>query len=68
MKDLSVVVLPEYAGRTKPSKEVQTMRHKVSLSITLMFLLVMAFVFSPASSVQAARGTSVKADEPASHF
>ena len=54
--------------RSPAEKEVQTMQHKVSLSITLMFLLTMAFVFSPASSAQAARGTSVKAGEPASHF
>jgi hypothetical protein len=33
-----------------------------------MFLLIMAPVFSPVSSAQAARGTSAKADELASHF
>jgi len=33
-----------------------------------MFLLIMAFVFSPASRAQAAGEPSVKAGEPASHF
>jgi hypothetical protein len=44
------------------------MHHKTLLLTAIMFLLVMASVFSPASSAQAAREPSVKADEPASHF
>ncbi len=44
------------------------MLYKTFLSTSLMFLLIMAFVFSPASRAQAAREPSVKADEPASHF
>jgi hypothetical protein len=44
------------------------MQHKTLFFATLMFLLIMASVFSPASRAQAAREPSVKADEPASHF
>ena len=44
------------------------MLHKPLSFATLMFLLIMAPVFSPVSSAQAARGTSAKADELASHF
>ena len=44
------------------------MLHKTLLFATLMFLLIMASVFSPASRAQAAREPSVKAGEPASHF
>ncbi|HME43893.1 MAG TPA: hypothetical protein VKF36_12455 [Syntrophorhabdales bacterium] len=44
------------------------MHHKALLFTTLMFLLIMAPVFSPASRAQAAREPSVKADEPGSHF
>ena len=44
------------------------MHHKTLLFTTLMFLLIMAPVFSPASSAQAAQEPSVKADEPGSHF
>ena len=68
MKDLHVVVLPEPVCGTRPEKEVQTMHHKTLLFATLMFLLIMIPVFSPASSAQAAREPSVKAAEPGSHF
>ena len=44
------------------------MHHKTLLFTTLMFLLIMAFVFSPASRAQTAQEPSVKADSPASHF
>ena len=44
------------------------MRHKTLLFIILMFLFIIASVFSPASRAQAAREPSVKTDEPASHF
>jgi hypothetical protein len=44
------------------------MHHKTLFFTTLMSLLIMAFVFSPASRVQAARDPSVRANEPASHF
>jgi hypothetical protein len=44
------------------------MLHKTLSFATLMFLLIMAPVFSPVSRAQAAREPSVKAGEPASHF
>jgi len=44
------------------------MHHKTLLFTTLMFLFIVAFVFSPASRAQAPQEPSVKADEPASHF
>ncbi|MGA3173693.1 MAG: hypothetical protein ABSE25_04615 [Syntrophorhabdales bacterium] len=68
MKDPCVVVLPKHVCRTRPEKEVQTMHHKTLFFATLMFLFIMASVFSPASRAQAAREPSVKGGEPASHF
>ena len=44
------------------------MHHKTLLFTTLMFLFIVAFVFSPASRAQASQEPSVKANEPASHF
>jgi len=44
------------------------MHHKTLFFATLMFLLIVASVFSPASRAQAAREPSVKGGEPASHF
>jgi hypothetical protein len=44
------------------------MYHKTLLFTTLMFLLITAPVFSPASRAQAAQEPSVKADQPGSHF
>ena len=44
------------------------MHHKTLFVATLMFLLIIAFVFSSASRAQAAREPSVKGGEPASHF
>jgi hypothetical protein len=44
------------------------MHHKTLLFITLMFLLVVAFVFSLASRAQALQEPSVKANEPSSDF
>ena len=44
------------------------MHHRTLLFAALMFLLIMASAFSPASSAQAAREPSVKAAAPASYF
>ena len=44
------------------------MHHKTLWFTTLMFLLVVAFVFSPASRAQALQEPSVKANEPSSDF
>jgi hypothetical protein len=44
------------------------MHHKRLLLIALMLLFGATFLFSPAPSAQAARESSVKADDPASHF
>ena len=44
------------------------MHHKTLFFATLMFLLIIVFVFSSASRAQAAREPSVKGGEPASHF
>ncbi len=44
------------------------MLHKTLLFATLMVLLIVALVFSPASSARAAREPAMKAAAPASHF